>query len=165
MLKLNIRFNSIKLSSDLVEPGDTIRMSITTIPDKQKQAKTFDFKDIDTATPSFLIKMNDCIQKILVVFRKKTFFSESPIIASTIIHRNEIGVFDNDVDSDYKKVTIYESAQNKTNQHRRIVGSMEVLYTLKEELQRVRCIVKQDDGKQYSSLKAYFDENQNENFF
>lgn len=165
MLKLNIKLNSIRLSNEIVHPNDTIRVSITTIPDKQKDAKLFEVKNIDTATPTFRIKMKDSIQKILIVFRKKSFFFNDPIIASTIIHRNEIGVFDDDVDCDYKKFDIYEPAGNNNNhsRNRRVVGSMEASFSLKEELQHVHVVVKKDDGKSYSSLRAFFNDNENQN--
>lgn len=165
MLKLNIKLSSIKLSSNIIDHGDTIRVSITTIPDEQKKAQIFDVADMDVAMPSFQIKMNDCIQKILIVFRKKSFFSDGPIIASTVIHRDDIGIFDGSEDEDYKKINIYETNRNKTKQkNRRVVGSMEVFFSLKEELQHVHYVVKHEDGKKFSSLRAFFNENENPNF-
>lgn len=146
MLNLNIQLQSIKLSKDIVNENDTVRVSITTLPDGQKQAQTFEVKEMNASQPTFKIQMNDQTEKVIIVFRKKSFFGQAPIIASTTLKSKDIHIFKELINNEHKKISIFEPIQNfnnknnnmKTNENksRRIVGTMEVDFTLIEEFKR-----------------------------
>ena len=59
-----------------------IRVSITTLPGEQKQAFSFEAKNMKTTRPFFSVKINDKTEKILIVMRKKSFSQKDPIIAT-----------------------------------------------------------------------------------
>ena len=149
MLNLNIQLQSIKLSKDIIGENDTVRVSITTVPDWQKQAQTFDVKEMNTAQPTFKIQMNDQTEKVIIVFRTKSFFGKDSIVASTTLKSKDIHIFKELINKEHKKISIFEPLQNfknnnnknnntKTNfnKNRRIVGTMEAEFTLLEEFKR-----------------------------
>lgn len=135
MLCLNLKLHSINLPPSIISPNDTLRVSITTIPDKQKEAKTIQVKNLNIETVSFKIKFNDIIENIIVVFRKKSFFSDGPIIASTCIKTKDIKENCNEFN---KKINLYEpyqkvSEKENVKKTRKIIGSMETNFSVKEE--------------------------------
>lgn len=148
MLNLKIQMESINLSRDVVNEKDTIRVSITTLPDGQKQAQTFEAKEMKTSGPTFKIQMNDQTEKVVIVFRKKNIFGTDHIIASTTLNSKDIRIFKEMMNNEHHKISIYEPLQNYNNKNnnnkifhnknRRIVGTMEVEFTLLEEFQRQR---------------------------
>ena len=62
---------SINLSKDIISENDTIRMSITTLPDEQRQVQTINIRELKHKHPVFKIKMNDKIERFIVVFRRR----------------------------------------------------------------------------------------------
>lgn len=168
MLNLKIQMESINLSRDIVHENDTIRVSITTLPDGQKQAQTFEAKETKTSGPTFKIQMNDQTEKVVIVFRKKNILATDHIIASTTLNSKDIRIFNEMMNNEHHKISIYEPLQNYNNKNnnksnsknnnkgnsknnsknnnnkifhnknRRIVGTMEVEFTLLEEFQRQR---------------------------
>lgn len=156
MLNLKIQMESINLSRDVVNENDTIRVSITTLPDGQKQAQTFEAKEMKTSGPTFKIQMNDQTEKVVIVFRKKNILGTDHIIASTTLNSKDIRIFNEMMNNEHHNISIYEPLQNYNNKNnnksnsknnnnkifhnknRRIVGTMEVEFTLLEEFQRQR---------------------------
>ena len=147
MLNLNIQMQKINLSKDIIGENDTIRISITTLPDEQKQAQTMNVNEMNSKQPTFKIQMNDKTERIIIVFRKKSLFGTDHIIASTVIKTKNIHIFKELINNEHQKITIYEPIQNKNNnkinesKDRRIVGTMEVEFTLQEEFKHQRCNV------------------------
>lgn len=139
MLSLNIKLNCIRFSQSVVNPEDTIRVSITTLPDSQKEAFTFDIKDIQTVQPSFTIKFNKNTKKIIIVFRKKSFFSNGQIFASTCIKTDDIKLYSEISNDCHNIIDLFEPIQHSSENEnleikklRRIVGNMEIFFSLKE---------------------------------
>ena len=146
MLNLNIQLQSIHLSKDIIGENDTIRVSITTLPDEQKQAQAMEVREMNSKQPTFKIQINDKTERVVIVFRKKNIFGADPIIASTVIKKDDIHIFKELMSNEHKKITIYEPIQNKNNnnksiqnKNRRIVGTMEVEFTLKEDFKNQKC--------------------------
>lgn len=155
---------SINLSKDIISENDTIRMSITTLPDEQRQVQTINIRELKHKHPVFKIKMNDKIERFIVVFRKKCIFGNDHIIASTIIKTKEISIFNEFINNDHKNIIIYEPVQNKGksnhSKNRKIIGSMEVDFTLNEEFISQKCNVyalSQIDPIMYNNTKALKD--------
>ncbi|KAK8892555.1 hypothetical protein M9Y10_029788 [Tritrichomonas musculus] len=146
MLNLNIQLQSIYLSKEIVGEFDTIRVSITTVPDGQKQAQTFEVREMKKAQPTFKIQMNDQTEKVIIVFRKKNIFGTDHIIASTTLKSKDIHIFKELVNNEHMKISIYEPLQNNNSKNnnsktiakknRRIVGTMEIDFSLHEEFHR-----------------------------
>ena len=146
MLNLNMQLQSINLSKDIIGNNDAIRVSITTLPDGQKQAQTFEVNEMRTAQPTFKIQMNNQTEKVIIVFRKKSIFGTDHIIASTTLKSQDIHIFKELINNEHMKISIFEPLQNHDNKinnakniqkkNRRIVGTMEVEFTLREEFQR-----------------------------
>lgn len=145
MLNLSIQLQSINLSKDIISDIDRIRVSITTLPDQQKQAQSMDVYEMNSIQPTFKIQVNDKTEKIVIVFRKKGIFGSDHIIASTVIKTQDIHIFKELISSEHQKITIFEPIQNKNNnksipnKNRRIVGTTEVEFTLTEEFRHQKC--------------------------
>lgn len=140
MLCLNLKLHSFNFAPNIVDCNDTIRVSITTLPDQQKDCRTFDVKSMNMTIVPFTIKFNERTEKILIVFRKKTFFSNGPIIASAIIKTCDIGIYKENATQGHKKVSIYmptqhQSEKENTNEKkaRKVIGSMEINMSIKED--------------------------------
>lgn len=86
---LDIHLVSFTLPPSLVKNGDDIRVSITTLPNQQKQYFIVKAKNMDDINFDFTVNITPATEKIIVVFRKKSFLLNDPIIASTIIRRED----------------------------------------------------------------------------
>ena len=129
MLSLNIQLHSFEFAKAIVSPKDKVRVSITTLPDKQKKAFVFDVSKMSVAHPSFTIEFSEITEEILFVFRKCNTFSSNHIIASTVIKSNEFPeLFSAKNNIGMKEMNIYEPIQQasgkKNPQNRKIVGKM-----------------------------------------
>ena len=86
------------------------------------------------------MNITDETKKIIFVFRKKSFFQNDPIIASTIINSNEFPKSPNDqTNTELRTVNIYESIQKIKNfgykypyDSRRVFGQMQIQLSLTE---------------------------------
>lgn len=150
---LNLRVLSFQLSRSLVKDSDEIRVSITTIPEENKQAFTIPARKMKDCHLTFGVNVNipqenipddfvsAATEKIVVVFRKKSFFFNDPIIASTSIHFKDLPKNLSEP-AEIKSFNIYEPKchQNKTNEKhhqfsdnnksRPTIGRMEVQMSL-----------------------------------
>lgn len=169
MLSLNIQLQSVNLSKDIIGELDAVRISITTLPDNQKQAQRVEVSELRTKQPTFKILMNDKTERIIVVFRKKSIFGNDPIIASTVIKVSDIHIFNELINSEHQKIMIYEPVQNNNNKNnnktinnknRKILGTMEVEFSLQEEFKHQRCnkcAFSQIDPLMYNQTKGFND--------
>ena len=144
---LDIHLYSFKLQNDLIHKNDKIRVSITTIPEENKQHFTLDNRKMDKIHHFFTVNITKNTKKIIFVFRKKSFINSDPIIASTIIQSAEFPKsIDDPSSNEIKTFTIFEplckirkespgsmnsafSCRNP-NGNRTIVGEMNVQFKL-----------------------------------
>lgn len=138
MYGLNIHLFSFKLFANNVHPNDKIRVSITSIPEENKQAFIIEAKKINDIHHFFTLNITDKTKKIIFVFRKKSIIQNDPIIASTIIHRDEmpISCFDSK-NTELKQISIYEPISGKNNnanflENRQVLGQMQIQMSLQE---------------------------------
>lgn len=94
---LNLGVLSFDLAKKLIKDSDEVRVSITTLPEENKQAFTIPARKMKDSNLSFLVNVNiprsdipdDFVsagtETIIIVIRKKSFFYNDPIIASTFI--------------------------------------------------------------------------------
>lgn len=156
MLNLKMQMQSINLSKEIIGENDTIRVSITTVPDGQKQAQTVEVKKLAINQPSFKIKFNDKTEKIIVVFRKIGLFTGDHIIASTVLHSKDIHIFKEMINSEHFKAPIFEPIQNCKNnnvngKNRRIVGCMEIEFTLCEDFSRRNYFINKENKQEFNN--------------
>lgn len=140
MNSLKIHLNTIKFNRNLIGPNDKIRVSVTTIPEDHKAAVVIDAKQMDDIHSSFAVDITDKTKKIIFVIRKKSFFQNDPIIASTIIHSSDLPVPNDSRNTGIKSICLFEPLQNKdssslanmhySKDHRRIFGHMDILFTV-----------------------------------
>ena len=139
MLSLTINIQSIELLSQLVSSNDKIRISITTLPDEQKQAQVYDYQKLNTVRPTFKVEFKETTKKILIVFRKKSYLEADPIIASTTIYTDDLtNIFKEKNNFDFKKVNLFESNKhNKENYQQnetpKIIGNADICFGICEE--------------------------------
>lgn len=161
MLSLNIKLHSFIISKEIAHPTDTIRVSITTIPDQQKQAKTFEIKKIDKGEISFKINFVGITEKIIFVFRKKTILGNDPIIASTVLQKEDINIYNEFINFESKKVDIYEPIQaknkkkDKENENKKVVGKMEIDFSLREEFSKENYLVGNEFYQKYNKMNSF----------
>ena len=98
---LRMHLISFDLPRSIAKESDTIRVSITTIPEENKQHFTVQGRHMRNANLNFLVNVklptveipDDYVftgtEKIIVVFRKKSTFWGLPIIASTFINAKD----------------------------------------------------------------------------
>lgn len=121
---LNLSILSFDLPVNLVKESDDIRVSITTLPEKNKQAFTVPARKMKNPYLNFSFNVmipsenipKDFIstgtEKVIIIFRKKSFFQSDPIIAYTSIFVNE---FPKKISEpiQMKTVAIYKSTQKE----------------------------------------------------
>ena len=154
-MKLSIL--SFDLPINLVKESDDIRVSITTMPEQHKQAFIIPAKKMKNPylNYKFNIKLpseylpKDFIttgtEKILVIFRKKSYFNSDPIIAFASIPVKE---FPKDLSNpiQMKTINLYKNStcncnnsknNNKTEEKNepKIVGKMNIQMTLRKQYQ------------------------------
>lgn len=84
---LNIHLVAFKLPKNVIKDHEEIRVSITSLPEEKKQHFHLQAKKMKNSNHVFSINITNQTQKIIMVFRKKSFIYNDPIIASTIIHQ------------------------------------------------------------------------------
>lgn len=160
---LSLSILSFDLPPNLVKNSDDIRVSITTIPEQNKQAFIIPAKKMKNPYLNFKFNVKipseyipkDFVsigtEKILIIFRKKSFFYADPIIAFTVISVNEfpknlaepiktqtIDIFkhvqkesnskNNNISSDF-------GLSENTKNNKKIVGNMKIKMTLTDPIQ------------------------------
>lgn len=136
---LKIHLYSFNLPRGLINDNDTIRVSITTLPEQNKQNFEVAFRKIHNCNHDFTVNVTSETKKILFVFRKIDSQLKNPIIASTIIHSNHFPKISQNIykfltgtaTNHVKNVKIFEPVQKQkeTTQkvtNRRQIGEMKV---------------------------------------
>lgn len=157
---LNLRLLSFELPHNLVKYSDTVRVSITTIPEENKQAFTISARKMKDSNLIFGVNVSipqenlpkdfvsTSTEEIIFVFRKKTFFGGDPIIASTVINAKELpknlsepaiiktfNIYEPRLKDQDEKHNDYSKSclvynKPRNNSNRRIVGRMQVQMSL-----------------------------------
>lgn len=171
MFGLNIHLQSFHLNNDIVNQNDKIRVSVTTIPEETKQAFVIEAKKMSNVHHFFTININKYTEKIIFVFRKKSFLQNDPIIASTIIHANEFPKSKEDSNSlAMRQINLYEplaKIHERKDQmkgaNRKILGQMEIQLSYDDLFPTLSCNDKSQTGHA-KNAKGYSKIN-NENQF
>ncbi|KAK8889100.1 hypothetical protein M9Y10_033844 [Tritrichomonas musculus] len=178
MQGLNIHLQSIELGN-LLQKNDKLRVSITTLPEGNKQAFIIDAKKLSNIHHFFTVNITDKTRKIIFVFRKKSFIQNDPIIASTIVHANLFpNLQDDKLNTEMKAINILEplhgarDADNFNPQQRKVIGHMYIQMSLTNEFPdqnyNTRYQYSQTKNKNsYAKMDSYsnVDENQNNILF
>ena len=151
---LNLHILSFQLPSNLIKDNDDLKISITTIPEENKQVITTPVRKIKDSGITFGVNINipkeiipnDFItlktEKIVVIFRRKSFFYNDPIIASSVIHFKDlpknrsiqeqnktINIYDPISKMEVNSMNImYQNANSKKQKN--VIGKMEIQMTL-----------------------------------
>ena len=177
MFSLNIFMQTLELCPGIVKDDDTIRVSVTTLPGEQKQAFTFDAKNMKKAHPFFSVKINEKTEMLLIVIRKKDFTQKNPIIASTVIKRDQIPTkFNDSTNTEVKSIKLLEPLQklnkenSKSRSQRKSVGQIDIQFSLTQEFSCAKNTIKAQAGKKrngqgYAKFESILDdENSRGNF-
>lgn len=164
---LNIHLHSFQLSNDLVSPNDKVRVSITTIPERNKQAFVIEAKKINKINHVFSVGITDQTTRIILVIRRKSFIYNDPIISSTSIYSKDFPNYNSNITcTDPLFINLYEKVLNqpdKKTEDRRIIGFMKLHYSITDEIKDQN--VHQNKSTQeliFSKLK-FFKNNENQN--
>lgn len=177
---LNIHLQALEFFNDLFQKNDKVRVSITTIPEDNKQAFIIDAKKMREVHHFFTVNITDKTKKIIFVFRKKSFIHNDPIVASTIIHSDMFPKEGDDkTNTEMKIVNIYEplhslrdSTSHFVKEQRKVFGQMYIQFSLTEEFPDQNYNTKYQTSKskptksfnqnKYAKMDTYLnDENQN----
>lgn len=172
MYGLKIHLLSFLIDPKIAQGSDQIRVSITTVPEESKEVFMMEAQKLSGSHHFFSINISNQTKKILFVFRKKNFIKNDPIIASTIVHADELPSPDNKRNSDVKTIKIYEPIggqhKNFVDVHnRRVFGQMEIKFTITDpefSFRNMESIERIHKGYGYSKVKVgsnNYNENQN----
>lgn len=152
----NLSILSFDLPINLVKETDDIIVSITTLPEHYKKAVVVPAKKMknpyinfgfNVKIPSEYIPkdfVSACTEKVLLVFRKKSFFHNNPIVAFTAISVKD---FPKNVNEPIqsKKINLYKEIQkvdtdsknnnNSMSFNKKIVGYVNVKMALNDPFQ------------------------------
>ena len=135
MYGLNIHLQSFNLKRSIAHGSDKIRVSITTIPEERKEAFVIEASKMKDVHHFFTVNVDKNTQKIIFVFRKKSFLNNDPIIASTVVRNDELPQSANDTNNtEMKTINIFEpiSGDKKSfysPQNRKVFGQMHIQFT------------------------------------
>lgn len=172
MMKLNIKFQTIEFIKGLFKDNDTLRVSVTALPGGSKQYFLFEASNLKKAHPTLSVNIDDETDKILIVFRKKGF-TESPLIASTVLQADEFPRDFEDNDIEMKSINVFEPLQymkkpkEASSVERQIVGHLNISFSL-----TIECICQpkatkfqnanNNKNNNFAKIAAFFgSENQN----
>lgn len=127
---LNIHLLSFNLPEDIVKENEKIRVSITSIPEGNKQSFSIEKKEINSFSYIFPITATNNTTKIILVFRRQKYddvddHTYNPIIASTSIHINEFQnipqsqIISGMMNTDIKNINIYYPLQHQVKEMRK----------------------------------------------
>lgn len=163
---LNIYLHSFQLSNDLIKPNDKVRVSITTFPEKNKQAFIVNAKNNSNIDHIFSVNISEQTTKVLFVFRKKNFILNDPIVSSTMIYLKDLpALSSNSYNTDPIFINLYENLHNQPNKNfseRRIIGLMKLHFSITDDaLERSNQTNK--NTKEFSKLNIFNFNNENYN--
>ncbi|KAK8841759.1 hypothetical protein M9Y10_026708 [Tritrichomonas musculus] len=135
MLSLNLKLHSISFIQDVVDRNGSIRMTIATFPDMQKQIVSLESKDLYNLETSIKLKYNESTNMIIIYFQKKGLFKDGEVFASGCIHSREIDENKNGC-LKIEMREIIQQSEEKNNQKiakaRKIMGTMKINFSIKE---------------------------------
>lgn len=140
---LHLSLLAITVPKSVIRDSDDIRISITTMPDEVKENFSIKGKKVHESSHIFSLNITNITDKIVIVFRKKTFLKDNPIIASTTINLKEFPEFPKEminegtIKSSIKTVNVYyplqkqmkeEKQKGEQNEHfqRKILGEIRI---------------------------------------
>ena len=136
-----IHLLSFNLPKNIIDKEEEVRVSITTLPDEKKEHFTIEGKKMYNANHVFTLNVTNQTKTVVMVFRKKTFLQENPIIASTTIHFKDFKeipceqITNGIINTEVKTINIYYPLQQqKREEHkdkieRKILGQMQIQLT------------------------------------
>lgn len=151
---LNLHLLSFELPHNLFKDSDDIRVSIISFPDESKQAFTISARKIKDFQMKFGVNVtipqleipegfvSTATEKIIIIFRKKSYFHGDPIIAASVIFAKDLPKNLSEP-AQIKLFNIYEPNHNNENNKknnrfqdsykkndRKIIGKMQVQMSL-----------------------------------
>lgn len=127
MYGLSIFVHSFNLNPSIYNPNDNIRVSITTVPESNKNNFMIKASKMLDAQYFLTVNISSLTKKIIFVFRKIKENNDDPIIASTIVHSNEFPKLNSAVNTEMKTVKLFEPLCDlQPNEKRRIFGQMQI---------------------------------------
>lgn len=140
-MNLNINLYSFDFLSSIINSKDTIRVSITVIPEMAKKSYTFDVNRTDSSVAFFSIKLTEQTKRILIAFQKTGQGKVDKLIASTIFPAEEFyKLLSFEKNTAIQKINVYEAFQqmHKNNLYkkdriskRKVIGTMVGHFQLK----------------------------------
>ena len=122
---LNIHLLSFLLPNKLIHESDSVRVSVTTIPEENKQHFKIKGKKICSSNHVFSLNITNKTDRIVIVFRKKTALKDDPIIASATIHLKDFAdlpieeITSGTTNTDVKILDIYYPLQKQIHEEQK----------------------------------------------
>lgn len=131
---IKLHLHSISLPSDLFKPTDEVRISITSMPERNKQYYFIQGKKLDSFDHIFKLNITNKTEEIIIVLRKKDFIENDPIVASTVIHSEDFPEIPQNIDqlgwerksTDIKTIDILEPRHrhDSVDKDRKTIGQL-----------------------------------------
>lgn len=139
-MKLNIKLENLVLSKDLYQPNDKIRITMSTLPDEQSYSFNIEATYMDDIDKQFTFEISEKTKKMILLIRRKSSIKKDPIIASTILHLNQVPKsIDDKNNNKIQNILIYEpfpkefNNQNSLLENRKILGNIDIQFTVLPE--------------------------------
>lgn len=134
LFELTIEFYTMYLSPDIVKNHDKISISITTLPEWQKQKFHVRVKELKDLNRSLSVNITKQTTKVILIIRKKAAFGSEVIIGSTVINSKNFPEFPADstlitmpLTGPSQILKIYEPILSKSNKKAKVNGSYEMI--------------------------------------
>lgn len=142
---LNIHILSFSINNASLKNHDDIRVSFTTFPGHAKEHFCVKAKKINSTNHVFSLNISNETKSILLVFRRKNFLLNDPIIGCLIINTCELPNIPKDFDSmssfskssEIKTMKIYEPifrkpGDNSPKEKPKVNGQIDIQFTITE---------------------------------
>lgn len=103
---LNIHILSFNVKNSQLKENDEVRVSFTTFPEKVKEHFCIKAKKMNYVNHVFALNITKETKAILLVFRRKNFLLNDPIIGCLTLQMNEIP----EIPQDFKEMATYSSS-------------------------------------------------------
>lgn len=156
LIGFNIHLLAFYLPKNVIKSKDKIRISITTKPENIKQHFKIKGKKMCKSNYVFSLNITNQTKRIVMVFRKKNFLNEDPIIASTIIYTSSLPKIKRElshpINTQVKNYNIYYPISKQMREQqvngfeetkkedikRKVLGQMQVQFTFNSPYKNIK---------------------------
>lgn len=129
---LNIHLLSFFIPKHLIKPLEEIKICVTTQPEENTQTFCLPIEKMEKSNHVFALNITNQTKKIFVIFRRKNFLVNDPIIASSCIYLSEFpkltenfaDIVAGTINTEVKEYKIFEMSEKSD-----VIGKMKIQFS------------------------------------